>query len=71
MGKVFLFAHIIGFKYVPRNMVWGATFYIGSWTPKYFNLKLFDNIGKAMENKHTCALTTKNINLIQKTSNFN
>jgi len=33
---------------------------------KYLNLKLFDNIGKTMENKHTCALTTKNINLIQK-----
>jgi hypothetical protein len=33
---------------------------------KYLNLKLFDNIGKASKNKHTCALTTKNINLIQK-----
>jgi hypothetical protein len=32
---------------------------------KYLNLKLFDNIGKAMENKHTRALTIKNINLIQ------
>jgi hypothetical protein len=33
---------------------------------KSLNLKLFDNVGKAMENKHTCALTIKNINLIQK-----
>jgi len=66
MRKVSLFTHVIGFKYIPRNMVWGATFYVGIWKPKYLNLKLFDNIGKAMENKRTCTVTTKNINLIQK-----
>jgi hypothetical protein len=39
----------------------GQEFFVGKQAPKkYLNLKLFDNTRGTMDNKHTCALATKN-----------